>query len=87
MQSCGSTWSSQGGSTELSPSPALPDNFLLRLKEAQFRYDAEEVPHLRIPRQHQRSVSGTSASGQDDHWTNWRERMEQEIAQAEDETD
>ena len=86
-QSQGSVQSSPFGLADLSPTPTLPETFLSQLKEAQSHYYIEEAPHLRMSGRHERRVSSMSASGRDDHWLNWRERMEQELAQTQDEVD
>lgn len=79
--------------------PSLPHNFLAALREAKSRYFAEDVPPPRHPiglglpsharrasDSHYRHVSEVSSHGggdKDDHWLNWRERMEEELAEAE----
>lgn len=85
VQSDGSSWSANGPAASSAPAPALPENFLSRLKDAQLYYAVEDEPRLQPSVHHERRVSSMSSSGRDrdNHWINWRERMEQELAQAE----
>lgn len=99
VQCAGSDASATEAASLADVEPSLPHNFLAALREAKSRYFAEDVPPPRHPiglglpshprrasDSHYRHVSEVSSHGggdKDDHWLNWRERMEEELAEAE----
>lgn len=86
-QSYTSSISSDPESRRLAPYPTIPGNFLAILAVARSRYFEDkpgEAQNFSGPMQRQGSESGVYGLDGGDYWTNWRERLEKELAEGEE---